>query len=165
MRLMLAAAAIMLVSFQGTSGQAPLTLAGTIPLPGVEGRIDHFDHYRLLTNATRLSLVYEYDKLLSISNSKMVPEAYQLLAVKKVMESLRQRFLIADDVADTGKTLELVRNFVVEHVAEARCAVVYEKPGSLVKCEYVWKRTDDWINFPWSVEPPVVRRENQVLDA
>ena len=38
------------------------------------GRIDHIDHYRLLTNATRLSLVYEYDKLLSISNSKMVPE-------------------------------------------------------------------------------------------
>ena len=36
------------------------------------GRIDHIDHYRLLTNATRLSLVYEYDKLLSISNSKMV---------------------------------------------------------------------------------------------
>jgi hypothetical protein len=29
----------------------------------------------------------------------------------------------------------------------------------------VWKRTDDWINFPWSVLPPVVRRDGQVLDA
>ena len=37
-------------------------------------RIDHIDNYRLLTNATRLSLVYEYDKLLSISSSKIVPE-------------------------------------------------------------------------------------------
>lgn len=70
-----------------------------------EGRIDHIDHYRLLTSATRLSLVYEYDKLLSISNSKMIPEQYQLLAVKKVMESLRQRYLIADDVG-LGKTIE-----------------------------------------------------------
>ncbi|MBW1794344.1 MAG: DEAD/DEAH box helicase [Deltaproteobacteria bacterium] len=70
-----------------------------------EGRMDHIDHYRLLMSATRLSLVYEYDKLLSISNSKMVPEQYQLLAVKKVMESLRQRFLIADDVG-LGKTIE-----------------------------------------------------------
>ena len=62
---------------------------------------------------------------------------------------------IADDVADTGKTLKLVHDFCVEHVAEVRSAVIYEKSHSLVKCEYVWKRTDDWINFPWSVLPPV----------
>src|ERR1700739_2246216 len=67
-----------------------------------------------------------------------------------------QKVLIADDVADTGKTLELVRGFVAGHVAEVRSAVVYEKPGSLVKCDYVWKRTDRWINFPWSSLPPVV---------
>ncbi len=73
--------------------------------------------------------------------------------------------LVADDVADTGKTLKLVRDFCDAHVAEVRCAVIYQKPHSEVDCEYVWKRTDKWINFPWSVLPPVVQREAQVLDA
>jgi hypoxanthine phosphoribosyltransferase len=65
------------------------------------------------------------------------------------------KVLIVDDVADTGETLKLVRDFCADHVAEARCAVIYEKSRSLVKCEYVWRRTDKWINFPWSSQPPV----------
>ncbi|GLW66600.1 phosphoribosyltransferase [Actinomadura rubrobrunea] len=75
------------------------------------------------------------------------------------------RVLVADDVADTGATLKLVRDFCADHVADVRCAVIYEKPRSAVRCEYVWRRTDRWINFPWSTLPPVVQRENQVLDA
>jgi len=71
------------------------------------------------------------------------------------------RVLIADDVADTGATLELVKRFCAEHVAEVRCAVIYEKPHSSVKCEYVWKHTDRWINFPWSTQPPVVNAVNR----
>jgi SNF2 family DNA or RNA helicase len=100
------------------------------------GRIDHIDNYRLLTNATRLSLVYEYDKLLSISNSKMVPEPYQLLAVKKVMESLRQRFLIADDVG-LGKTIEagLIMQELIARQRGARILIVV--PASL---QDQWKK-------------------------
>ncbi|HEX3288723.1 MAG TPA: phosphoribosyltransferase [Mycobacterium sp.] len=60
------------------------------------------------------------------------------------------RVLIADDVADTGATLRLVRDFCADHVADARCAVLYQKPHSTVDCEYVWRRTDRWIDFPWS---------------
>ena len=66
--------------------------------------------------------------------------------------------LVADDVADTGKTLELVRNFCAGYVAEVRTAVIYEKPQSVVSCNYVWRRTDRWIDFPWSTLPPVRRR-------
>ncbi|WP_375481131.1 phosphoribosyltransferase [uncultured Jatrophihabitans sp.] len=65
------------------------------------------------------------------------------------------RVLVADDVADTGATLALVKEFCREHVAEVRCAVVYEKPRSTVSCEYVWRETDRWIDFPWSALPPV----------
>src|SRR2546425_2665604 len=66
------------------------------------------------------------------------------------------RVLVADDVADTGATLKLVMDFCAEHVADVRCAVIYEKSRSVVKCQYVWGRTDRWINFPWSTPPPVV---------
>ena len=66
------------------------------------------------------------------------------------------RVLIADDVADTGKTLELVRKEIAEHVAEARTAVLYHKPRSIITPEYVWAHTERWINFPWSCQPPVV---------
>jgi hypoxanthine phosphoribosyltransferase len=73
--------------------------------------------------------------------------------------------LVADDVADTGATLKLVKDFCADHVAEVRCAVVYEKPHTTVSSEYVWQRTDRWINFPWSTLPPVVTRPGQVRDA
>ena len=64
--------------------------------------------------------------------------------------------LVADDVADTGATLRLVRDFCLDLVADVRCAVIYEKPRSTVQCEYVWRRTADWIDFPWSAEDPVI---------
>lgn len=65
------------------------------------------------------------------------------------------RVLIADDVADTGHTLAAVVDFCSGKVAEVRAAVLYEKPRSVVRCEYVWRRTDRWIDFPWSCQAPV----------
>lgn len=68
------------------------------------------------------------------------------------------RALLVDDVADTGRTLELVLDLVGRHVAEVRSAVVYDKPRSVVRPHYSWRRTDRWIEFPWSALPPVVPR-------
>ena len=66
------------------------------------------------------------------------------------------KLLIVDDVADTGHTLKSVHDFCAGKVGEVRTAVIYEKSHSVVQCDYVWKRTDLWINFPWSDKPPVV---------
>ena len=77
-----------------------------------------------------------------------VPDLVDLRATK---------VLIADDVTDTGRTLELVRKEIAEHVAEARCAVLYQKPRSVITPEYVWAQTERWIDFPWSAQPPVAR--------
>ncbi|MGH9247570.1 MAG: phosphoribosyltransferase [Acidimicrobiales bacterium] len=74
------------------------------------------------------------------------------------MEIADKRVLVVDDVADTGATLKLVTDFCAAHVADVRCAVLYEKSRSIIKCDYVWRRTDLWINFPWSTLPPVVDR-------
>jgi hypoxanthine phosphoribosyltransferase len=45
------------------------------------------------------------------------------------------RVLIADDVADTGKTLELIGKEIAEHVSETRGAVLYVKPWSIITPE------------------------------
>ena len=75
--------------------------------------------------------------------------------VPSLVELAEAQVLVADDVADTGQTLVLVKEFLARKVGETRIAVLYEKSPSVVRCEYVWRRTDHWIDFPWSVEDPV----------
>jgi hypoxanthine phosphoribosyltransferase len=75
------------------------------------------------------------------------------------------RILIVDDVADTGHTLRSVQEFCAGKVGEVRTGVLYEKSHSVVKCDYIWKRTDRWINFPWSDKEPVAKRDWSVADA
>jgi uncharacterized protein len=61
-----------------------------------------------------------------------------------------ERLLVVDDVADTGRTLALAREFCAQQGPEVRTAVLYEKPHSVVRCDFVWRKTERWINFPWS---------------
>lgn len=75
--------------------------------------------------------------------------------IPDIVDLRSARVLVVDDVADTGATLELVKRLCDGVTAETRCAVLYEKPRSTVRCEYVWRRTEAWITFPWSAEPPV----------
>lgn len=85
-----------------------------------------------------------------------LPLPVLLPPVPAAVDLSQKAVLVVDDVADTGETLRMVRDFCAEHVAETRTAVLYEKSQSVVKCDYVWKRTDEWISFPWSSEPPLV---------
>ncbi|AOP53353.1 MAG: phosphoribosyltransferase [Brevibacterium aurantiacum] len=67
-----------------------------------------------------------------------------------------KKLLVVDDVADSGRTLALVLELLKKHGAEAQSAVIYAKSASIIDPDFVWKRTDQWIVFPWSAEPPVV---------
>ena len=84
-----------------------------------------------------------------------LPVPMLLPPVPDLVDLHDERVLIADDVADTGQTLKLVKDFLAGRIGEVRVAVLYEKPRSIVNCEYVWRRTDRWIDFPWSAQAPV----------
>jgi hypoxanthine phosphoribosyltransferase len=84
-----------------------------------------------------------------------LPMPMILPPVPELVDLDEARVLVVDDVADTGRTLALVKDFCAGSVGEARVAVLYEKPRSEVRCEYVWRRTDRWIDFPWSAEGAV----------
>jgi len=61
-----------------------------------------------------------------------------------------RRVLIMDDVADTGKSLLLVRDHVKENgAAEIKLATIYYKPWSVITPDYYIKETRAWIVFPW----------------
>lgn len=74
------------------------------------------------------------------------------------------KVLIADDVADTGHTLAMVRDHVVPQVGEVRTAVLYQKPISVVDCDYVWRHTERWIDFPWSTRDALVNPHESDLE-
>ena len=74
----------------------------------------------------------------------MLPPMFDLVDVTGL------KVLVADDVADTGTTLQLVQKVLEEHVDEARTAVLYQKPRSVITADWSWQQTDRWIDFPWS---------------
>jgi len=61
-----------------------------------------------------------------------------------------KRILVVDDVADTGKSLALVRTHLKEEGAtEVRIATIYYKPWSVVVPDWYERKTSRWIIFPW----------------
>jgi hypoxanthine phosphoribosyltransferase len=64
--------------------------------------------------------------------------------------------LVVDEVADTGKSLKLVKEHIIEQGAtEVKIATVYYKPWSIVKPDYYEKETSQWIVFPWEIKETV----------
>jgi len=61
-----------------------------------------------------------------------------------------KKILIVDDVADTGKSLRLVRSHLKEQGAtDVKIAAIYYKPWSVVTPDWYERKTSHWIIFPW----------------
>jgi hypoxanthine phosphoribosyltransferase len=64
-----------------------------------------------------------------------------------------KKALLVDEVADTGKSLQLAREHVLQQGAtEVRVATVYCKPFSITKPDYYEKQTRSWVVFPWETK-------------
>ncbi|MEM9716697.1 MAG: xanthine phosphoribosyltransferase [Pseudomonadota bacterium] len=55
--------------------------------------------------------------------------------------------LIVDDLVDSGKTLEVVR----QHYPKAHFATVYAKPAGKAQVDTFVQEVEDWIFFPWDL--------------
>ena len=61
-----------------------------------------------------------------------------------------KKVLIVDDVADTGHSLQVVREHVLGRGAsEVRIATLHYKPWSVLKPDYYAEETDAWVIYAW----------------
>ncbi|MFI8594611.1 phosphoribosyltransferase [Microbacterium sp. NPDC078428] len=67
-----------------------------------------------------------------------------------------RRVLLVDDVADSGRTLDLAVRLLRERGADVRSATIYTKPGTIITPDYAWRDTPLWIDFPWSAKGSVI---------
>jgi len=63
-----------------------------------------------------------------------------------------KKVLLVDDIADSGKSLRLVKEHLLERRAsEVRIATLYFKPWSVVVPDYFIRETDAWVCFPHEI--------------
>ena len=70
-----------------------------------------------------------------------------------------KRVLLVDDVADSGRTLALAVQMLMDAGAQVRSVCIYTKPGSVASPDFSWRETDRWIDFPWSARGTVFEEE------
>lgn len=98
----------------------------------------------LLENPKLANVTAEF--YLGVAETKGEPVITQPVSVS-VKE---KKILVVDDVADTGKSLKLVKNHLKEQGAtEVKIATIYYKPWSVLVPDYYQRETSSWIIFPW----------------
>jgi len=60
-----------------------------------------------------------------------------------------KRVLVVDDVADTGKSLELIRESLIrQQASDVRIAALHCKPKSVLRPDFFVAETEAWIVYP-----------------
>ena len=76
-----------------------------------------------------------------------------------------KKVLLVDDVADTGKTLKLVHDKLIEDGAEdVKVATLYYKPWSVFRPDFYMVETSVWVVFPWERYETIKKLGRKMLD-
>ncbi len=111
-----------------------------------------------LIPAVRMSHIMD-DVLMRVMDVKFYTNIEEHTEIPEITVPLTEpvegkNVLIVDDVADTGKTLKVVKEDMEKKGAkEARIAVIAKKPQSIIDPDYYIFQTDRWIIFPWEKMP------------
>ncbi len=64
-----------------------------------------------------------------------------------------KKVLLVDDIADSGRSLQLViRHLQEKGAVEVKTATLYYKPQSGLKPDFYEKQTASWVIFPWDTK-------------
>ncbi|MEM3673469.1 MAG: phosphoribosyltransferase [Candidatus Bathyarchaeia archaeon] len=104
----------------------------------------------LLGNPNLANVKVEF--YLGVAETKREPVLTQPVSV----DVKSKRVLVVDEVADTGRSLELIKQHIIEKgAAEVKIATLYYKPWSIVKPDYYELETSRWIVFPWELRETI----------
>jgi hypothetical protein len=136
------------------SGYVPELMVGIIRGGLVPLRIlsDEFDNVDLAT----MRIVFYEDVKKTMTEPKIIQ--------KPAVPLKDRRILIVDDVADTGSSLIVANDFLMENGAkEVKVATVYYKPWSKFRPDYFVKTTEKWIIFPHEKREAILTLSRRML--
>ncbi len=104
----------------------------------------------LLENPNLANVKVEF--YVSVAETKGEPTLTQPVSVNVA----GKKVLVVDEVADTGKSLQLIKQHLQkEGAVEVKIAAVYLKPWSIIKPDYYARETSRWIVFPWEIKETI----------
>jgi hypothetical protein len=100
----------------------------------------------ILENPNIATIRVEYYK--DIYKTRSEPEITQPLTV----DISGKIILLVDDIADSGHSLKLVKEHLVERgAADVKICTLYHKPWSVVVPDFKARTTDAWVCFPHEI--------------
>jgi len=84
-----------------------------------------------------------------INRTRQEPTLKQNLTI----QVLGKKTLLVDDIADTGRSLNLAKTYLQQQGAcQIKTATLYKKPQSSTTPDFYEKQTASWVVFPWDTK-------------